>query len=839
MKTLKILFSPFLPFSLSPFLLLSLSPFLLFSQDFMIQGWYWDYPKTPSGANWTDTLGLKADEIGQAGFTFLWAPPLPRASFGSNSNGYDPKDLYDYGEFAGTAGYGTRADLDSMVNALDNAGVKLVADMIYNHRDGGKAENNPGLESYIDNYNWTKANNGDSPFPFDRMRCILPLGGASGNTAGHYYFKVSSSSQHTRFHNYEYNVYMQTSQVGWQDEPDLTETEPNGGGDCGQTNNDIFLGRNINAWVDAAGCSVDEFHLELTSSDFNSSGDTLFIYFGKRNSDYSDMRIYGIWSGPGNMDIINDLVYQTYTDFSSLPSGQGSMNWSNFKPNLDNSTGMSGDWDSPYFFYDYDQFQDDTEEKLTDWTEWNWDDVGMRGLRMDAVKHFTPEFVGDMLDSLHARGKDPGLVVGEWYGTNTGELAGWVNSVLSFMQPATQTAISPRIFDFSLRDNLRQSCDNNGFDARNVFQGSIADASGLSGFHVVTFLNNHDFRDNTGSASLVHNDPLLGYVYLFTNNKVGLPCVFYPDYFGYPADALTYPYFPAGLSPMKEDIDKLMQIHSTYIFGATGIDYVNRFSTPYSANYISGSADKALIFQVSGGASGKEVVVAINFSGSTLRVDHGIKMVNGLAAGSELYDITGNSAYDYAVVNGSSQIYIELPPRSWSIWVQGNPVAPLAPSSLSVSSAASDQIRLEWTDNSPNEDGFVVERKVGADGEWEVLAQVVNFITEDTEEYTEGTEINYRVKAVNAAGSSGYSNVVSTYNLITWLGYSEDWNNPYNWSHRQRPDQYCDVLIPQGPAGGAFPFLNSGPYNPIRKLSVENGAAFEIPAGKILEILGH
>ncbi len=204
MKTLKILISPFLPLSLSPFLplslspflLLFLSPFLLFSQDFMMQGWYWDYPKTSAGANWTDTLGLKADEIGQAGFTFLWAPPLPRASFGSNSNGYDPKDLYDYGEFAGAAGYGTRADLDSMVNALDNAGVKLVADMIYNHRDGGKAENNPGLESYIDNYNWTKANNGDSPFPFDRMRCILPLGGVSGNTAGHYYFKVSSSSQH-------------------------------------------------------------------------------------------------------------------------------------------------------------------------------------------------------------------------------------------------------------------------------------------------------------------------------------------------------------------------------------------------------------------------------------------------------------------------------------------------------------------------------------------------------------------------------------------------------------------------------------------------------------------
>jgi alpha-amylase len=830
MKSLKIL--------LSPLLLLSLSPFFLFSQDLMMQGWYWDYPKTTSGAGWADTIGLKASELGQAGFTYLWAPPLPRASFGNNSNGYDPKDLYDYGEFAGAAGYGTRDDLDSMISALNNAGVELVADMIYNHRDGGKTENNPGLENYIGNFNWTKANNGANPYPYDRMRCILPLGGSTGNTAGHYYFKMSSSSGHSRFHNYEYHVYMNTSQVGWQGQQDMVESEPNGGGDCGQVYNEIGLGRNMNAWIDAGGCTVDEFHLELTTVDFDSAGDTLFIYLGRRNSNYSDMRIYGIWSGPKSMNIVDDLVYQTYTDFSSLPSGQGNMNWTDFKPNNDNSTDLSGDWDNPYFFYDYDQFQEDTKQKLIDWTKWNWNDLGMRGLRMDAVKHFTPEFVGDLLDSLHAHGMDPGLVVGEWYGTNVTELSGWVNSVMSYMEPATQLAIYPRIFDFSLRENLRQSCDNTGFDVRNVFQGSIVDVSGLSGYHVVTFLNNHDFRDNSGFGSLVHNDPILGYVYLLTNNRVGLPCVFYPDYYGYPYDPGTYPYFPSGLSPVKNEIDRLLQIHTKYIFGAPAVEYLNRFSTAYSASYLSGSADKSLIFQVSGGAAGKEVIVAINFSSSTLKVDHGIKMVNGLAPGIELYDIAGNSAWDYTVVNGSNQVYIKLPPRSWSAWVQGNPVEPLAPSGLRVLSASSEKIVLEWRDNSTNEEVFVVERKVGANGEWEILAEVTNFTTDDTEEYTENTALFYRVKAVNSAGSSGYSNEVTTLNHVTWMGYSPDWDHPLNWSHQHKPDQDCDVFIPQSPAGGHFPLLNSGSYGQIRKITIENGAQFEVPSGKTLEITG-
>lgn len=811
------------------------------AQDFMMQGWYWDYPKTTAGANWADSLGFKAKELGEAGFTYLWAPPLPRASFGTSSNGYDPKDLYDYGEFAGPAGYGTRSDLDSMVHALDSNGIGLVADMIYNHRDGGRAENNPGVKNYIDNYNWSKANSGANPFPYDRMRCIIPLGSASGNTDGHYYFKISSSSGHSRFHNFEYNVYMQTSQVGWQGLPDLAESEPNGGGDCGQGNNDILPGRNMNAWIDGSGCTVDEFHLYLGPSDFNPGGDTLFIYFGRRNSDYSDMRIYSIWSGPRNMNIINDLVYQTYTDFSAMPSGQGSMNWSGFKPNQVNSTGLQGDWDYPYFFYDYDQYVNSTKQALCEWTAWNWDEVGMRGMRMDAVKHFSPEFVGDLLDSLHLQGMDPGLVVGEWYGTNTAELAGWINGVLGYMDAATQAAISPRIFDFSLRENLRQACDDSGFDCRNVFLGSIADASGLSGYHVVTFLNNHDFRDMSGFASLIHNDPVLGYVYLLTNNKVGLPCVFYPDYFGYPEDLASYPYFPTGLEPMKEDIDKLIGIHTNYIFGATGIDYLNRFSTPYSSNYISGQADRSLIYQISGGTGGKEVVVAINFSSTaTLRVDHQIVLANGLVAGSELYDIAGNSAWPYAVVNGSGQIYIELPPRSWSVWVQGNPVVPLAPSTLRVTSAASNRISLSWTDNSPNETGFILERKDGRTGSWVQIATPALDNTSHTDNgtFAQGMEYFYRIKAINSAGDSGYSNDVSTEGHVTWVGHSSDWNDRWNWSHGYIPDQFCDVRIPAIPAGGIFPLLNTGSYGQIRKLTVEDGAAFTVPSGKSLDING-
>ncbi|OPX32167.1 hypothetical protein B1H10_07895, partial [candidate division KSB1 bacterium 4484_188] len=82
-----------------------------------------------------------------------------------------------------------------------------------------------------------------------------------------------------------------------------------------------------------------------------------------------------------------------------------------------------------WFYYDYDQTVQSTKDVLFGWTDWLWDTVGFRGFRMDAVKHFPPEFVGDLLDHLHDGGKDPGMVVGEFFDSNAGTLKNWVDDV--------------------------------------------------------------------------------------------------------------------------------------------------------------------------------------------------------------------------------------------------------------------------------------------------------------------------------------------------------------------------------------------------------------------------
>jgi hypothetical protein len=67
-------------------------------------------------------------------------------------------------------------------------------------------------------------------------------------------------------------------------------------------------------------------------------------------------------------------------------------------------------------------------------------------------------------------------------------------------------------------------------------------------------------------------------------------------------------------------------------------------------------------------------------------------------------------------------------------------------------------LQLSWVDNSSDEDGFSIERKVGANGVYSVVATVgANVTTYADTNLANGTIYCYRVNAFNSAGSSPYS----------------------------------------------------------------------------------
>lgn len=93
-----------------------------------------------------------------------------------------------------------------------------------------------------------------------------------------------------------------------------------------------------------------------------------------------------------------------------------------------------------------------------------------------------------------------------------------------------------------------------------------------------------------------------------------------------------------------------------------------------------------------------------------------------------------------------------------------NPVTPppATPTNLAVSIISSTQLNLSWTDNSNTESSYVVERKIGMDGNYSLVTTLPADSTsfQDTN-LQKGVLYYYRVAASNNFGKSAYSNEAS------------------------------------------------------------------------------
>jgi hypothetical protein len=136
-----------------------------------------------------------------------------------------------------------------------------------------------------------------------------------------------------------------------------------------------------------------------------------------------------------------------------------------------------------------------------------------------------------------------------------------------------------------------------------------------------------------------------------------------------------------------------------------------------------------------------------------------------LPAGATSYADTGRSAsttywYRVRAVNGTAT-------SAWSntasATTQAPPAtAPAAPSALSATAASQTAIDLAWTDNASNESGYVVERSTSSAFTSATATSLPAGATshQDTG-LTAGTTYWYRVRAVNGALTSAWSNTAS------------------------------------------------------------------------------
>ncbi|MBO0932273.1 T9SS type A sorting domain-containing protein [Fibrella aquatilis] len=833
---------------------LILSASTLRAQQVMLQGFYWDFPKPPQGRIWADTLRLKAAALAQAGFTHIWYPPF--AGNGARSGGYDPRDLY-IGPDNTVTSAGTKLQLKAMVDEMATRGITPVADMVYNHRDGGAPESNPAVKDYMTTF--ASGNNPSCgfkrPFPSDRVQLVMPIGGSTGLGVGTYTIRMRSKG--SIFNGAQYMFYVTTNVVGgsrWSPvNPavvDLT-TDP-------ANPYSVELGRNYLTKINSDG-DVDDYTFTLSASQFTVGGDRLFIQAINYNSEYSDHLPISITydaDGAGPIAPVETanyldpfgtgykLDFQTYTDFSAMPSGQGSLHWDGFRPNFDGSSqagwsqttclGPEYSMQSLDYFYDYDHNRPNTRSTLVDWTEWTYDYLQSHGLRCDAVKHFEPEFMAHMIQQMIARGKTPNLVVGEWYGENLDELKGWVDAVQSSLSSKGVSGFNVKVFDFSLRAALKGALDRSESPRQVIFTG-LKNGKGVSGFNIVTFLNNHDFREETNRAqnnALANKNRNLAYAYLLTNNQLGIPLVFYPDYYGYPAQNTVYNGETVGFgwhpdnatdrAGHQAEIDRLIKVLKTYINGSQSVAYLNHYGGLNNGpgapnNFINGSDyTKLLLYQLNatGSAGGKDVIVAINFGTTRMQVDHAIAIQNGITTGTTFTDILGNSAFPTAVVDGQSRIYIDLPAKSYSVWVRGtNPLIALPVTLVSFrAKGGPDRVQLSWRAAAEKDlSSYTVQR--AADGRNFNDRAVIqptgtttgpaDYAVNDTELPSAGT-LYYRLKMTDRDGSVAFSKTEAVTIDPRGLYISVSPNPTHGTIHAEltSPDDDLPVLLTLTDASG-------------------------------------
>ena len=185
-------------------------------------------------------------------------------------------------------------------------------------------------------------------------------------------------------------------------------------------------------------------------------------------------------------------------------------------------------------------------DELTSWGKWYYDQTGVSGFRLDAVKHIKADFYRDWVPAMREHiGKDA-FVVGEYWHKQVGAMENYLQEVNGVMS----------LFDVPLHFNFHYaSKDGAGYDLRKILDGSLVAENPT---HAVTFVDNHDTQPGQALESFV-NSWFKPHAYAITLlRQSGYPCVFYGDYVGIPHN---------NVPAVGYELEELLKLRKDYAYG--------------------------------------------------------------------------------------------------------------------------------------------------------------------------------------------------------------------------------------------------------------------------------
>ena len=163
-----------------------------------------------------------------------------------------------------------------------------------------------------------------------------------------------------------------------------------------------------------------------------------------------------------------------------------------------------------------------------------------------------------------------------------------------------------------------------------------------------------------------------------------------------------------------------------------------------------------------GGVAFAGVSVALDGSATpaTTNGNGNYSFIGALDGGS--YTLTPSKA-GYVFSPASQLVTVSGGDLAATTFVATAEAAPVAPSGLAATAVSASQINLTWVDNSNNEDGFSIERKIGSGGTYAQIGTVAADAAANPDtNLSSSTSYYYRVKASNEVGDSYSAEVIYT-----------------------------------------------------------------------------
>jgi len=175
-------------------------------------------------------------------------------------------------------------------------------------------------------------------------------------------------------------------------------------------------------------------------------------------------------------------------------------------------------------FANIDYSNNEVQEDVKKWGRWLLDELpGVRGIRLDAIKHYSARFQREFIDHLKQNldaDASKFFFVGEYWLRNSPGLSNHINKTF---------AGQLHMFDVRLMYNFHNISRGKICDLRQVFSGSLVE---LQPRLTVTFVTNHDTQESQSLAAPVDTWFVPHAYALILLRQDGHPCVFWGDVFG-------------------------------------------------------------------------------------------------------------------------------------------------------------------------------------------------------------------------------------------------------------------------------------------------------------------